>query len=307
MLPEPAYRHSLQNHPEGKSLSLDDLQHTDVRIGRIIKVQAGNPIAPYQLVIDFGEFGHQHAYVQDLPLGELRGQLLLGAIYPIWQSGKLTKTVVPLGIAPQQKSGSLLLPGSLLPLIADPGLPQTLPNHLFWDHTYTYINQTKHHMFVFRLQPDLRYNDIESPASLQAWLQGKYNKSKALLDADPRQHNPWLERVHQRNLKNIVRVRVIDDSLTPYAQWELEYYKRFNVPLLHETIFLLPKKHLTNIATTYNDLTMCDNNRVAVNSYKLGALTHGTFYDQQQGHDIQDFARFKAQILKLAQQKGQQL
>ncbi len=307
MLPEPAYRHSLQNNPEGKHLSLDDLQHTDVRIGRIVEVHVGAPVAPYRLVIDFGQFGRQLAYVQQLPPGEPRGQLLLGAVYPVWQSGKLVKTVVPLGTAPQQKSGSLLLPGSLLPLVADPSQPETLPNNLFWDRSYSYINQTKRDIFVFRLQPELRYSDIESPASLQAWLQGKYHKSKALLDAEAKQHNPWLERVLQRRLKSIVRVRAIDSSPTPYAQWEHEYYKRFNIPFLHETIFLLPQKKLANLTTTYNDLAIFDDNRVTVNGYSQNALTHGTFYDQKQGHEIQEFVRFKQRILKLAQQKGQRL
>ncbi len=94
------------------------------------------------------------------------------------------------------------------------------------------------------------------------------------------------------------RIRIIQKPLTPYTEWELEFYKYVNIPG-GEQLLAVHKEQVGNLDIPSGDLMMFDNSRVAICAYdKTGRMIQETFYDE--GDDMTKFLRHKHDLLALA-------
>lgn len=129
----------------------------------------------------------------------------------------------------------------------------------------------------------------------------KANKSLALLGAAP----AWSRTTH--NNKQRIRVRITDKEPTPYQQWEMQAFRRWNIPFARETVYLLPRPRLAQLHVPDGDVTIFNNDRVVVNGYDNNCVAYSTFYDASKGHDITQFTTLRQQLLMLAYRHGQKL
>lgn len=202
-----------------------------------------------------------------------------------------------------------------LSLDAVPAQPQARPNES--DEQFTlpvepaevlflhYLRRSQNAFFRLQLLPDYDIDQDDAADSLRAWLQGKTNKSIALLEklkSQDAERPPWL-RVWPADLKNkggAFRILVVDGDFSPYMQWGLEHFKRINIPLCGEKIFYLPKRYLEHQLLPTGDVIMC-NHHVVVNRYKGNTLTHRTFYNARHKEALR-FVDLQKQVVQLAKQ-----
>jgi D-alanyl-D-alanine carboxypeptidase len=202
------------------------------------------------------------------------------------------------------KFGGLTLETSSRHTAEDTPEPYSLPYEesdvLFLHH----LNRSRQQFFRLEVLADYDTDLEESSDSLQAWLQGNTNKAIGLLERlrthknEQRWLQAWPHEVAQK--QRAIRVRLVDGDFTPFMRWELEHFKRINIPLCSEQIYYLPKKYLGTIVPPTGDLIMCDD-MVVANRYQGNKLTHRTFYDRHHP-ETQRLIALNKQILQLALQ-----
>ncbi len=150
----------------------------------------------------------------------------------------------------------------------------------------------------FKIEVLQDYFGEDDCPSLRAWLAGDYAESLALLAQTT--HGGWSERCKEKSDQGVLmrRIRVIEEPLTPYTAWEIEFYKHINIPG-GEQIFTVNQQAVADLNLPSGDLMMFDNERMVVCAYdKTGRVTKQTFYDKSD--DISSFLTLKAQLLARA-------
>lgn len=271
--------------------------------------------ASYTLHADFGpKLGTVRAYLSALPASstarQLRGRMILGAVYPCWYFGKQTNEILIFAMA--EATETVTLPGTPLALVPDPNLPAVLPRNSARSITNDYIAKARS-LFHLELMPD--YIDAGGDqdtmaASLDAWKQGKYRKSMALAgmlhDTKPAWLTPIQTLSRRRGMQNI-RLRITDPTPTPYQQWARQVVHRVNIPLYKETIYTLPRKYLEGLELPSGDIMMLDEASVLVNRLEHGIWVHSTLHEASHGHELTPFVDLKHNLLNLAAQHGERL
>lgn len=165
--------------------------------------------------------------------------------------------------------------------------------HKLWDQ---YWQAMKQEWFKIEVLQDYMGED-DSP-SLRAWLAGDKEQSLALLKQTS--HDGWREMCKEKHASGVLmrRIRIVEEPYTPYTEWEIEFYKRINIPG-GEQIFIINKKETGNLELPSGDLMMFDNRRVVICAYDTtGRVTQQIFYDEND--DIARFLQLKHDLLPLA-------
>ena len=287
-----------------KTLTLEDLRHLELRLGRVVKAErATASFGVCRLTIDFGQLGRQIAYARTEPVV---GGTVVGALCPIWKFGQTITQILAFSFVHVTRRQSSSLPfGKLIALQSDSQVPRTILRHGSWEHRYRqWQQQLQSEFFKFEALPEYSPGDVESVPSLAAWLQGSYNKSRAVMSKERSDPELWIRLFQAGPCQRFIRVRIMDDNPTAYQLWEIERFKRVDIPLLNEEIYLLPRRYVANLIVPEGDFAIYDQNRVMANSYQGTMWTHTTFYDSNQKKDVLKFIHIKQQLLRLAQKKG---
>jgi hypothetical protein len=156
---------------------------------------------------------------------------------------------------------------------------RTLPRDqadILWDEYWT---RTRHEWFKVEVLQDYAAED-DSP-SLRSWLRGDKEKSIELMEAEDL--SDWIESCGQKLAQGVklLRYHVVETPYSPYIEWEIEVYKRINVPKCGELVFLVDKAALGGLQLPPGDLMIFDAARAVVNDYDAhGRVTNRTFYDE---------------------------
>lgn len=144
------------------------------------------------------------------------------------------------------------------------------------------------------------YGGEDDTPSLQAWLKGDKEKSLELLDkwaADP--NDPWVEDIQKKSDVRKTRIHVVEYPYTPYLEWEVEVYKRRNIPVAKENIYLVAKDKVKYLKLPNGDFCIFDRKRVARNYYDPKGKAYQVDY-YEESDDISQFLKFREELLKLA-------
>jgi Family of unknown function (DUF6879)/Beta-lactamase len=282
-------------------LTLDDLQHASLRLGRIRKVESCRGCLRYRLLVDFGpQFAVRFCYLSNLPTAVPRqaliGKQVLGAVFAVWNFGKITHEVLALGLALDHRASARLTSSKLLILMPDPAYPRTVTARTADRLTAPFSQQSKRSFFKIEALPDYPVEEIGSSGeSWQAWRNGNYHHSRALLEK--------VQEPNSATIPNSLRILLTDDPLTAYQHWSIEFKKRVNIPN-GERPYLLPRKYLRNIELPGGDFSIWDGKRVTVNGYTNLHWTHTSIYDRDEGNDIAAFFGLRDQIIDRAREHG---
>ncbi len=153
----------------------------------------------------------------------------------------------------------------------------------------------------FKLEVLQNYSDEDedNSPSLKAFRRGDKATSLKLLQEEIKQTTPWF--APTKRIKKI-RIHIVKLPLTPYLEWEIEWYKAFNIPKVGEQIFLINQNKAVKqgIKLPKGDLIILDNTTVIVNEYesKQGGVIGSRVYVGPE--EIKPFLKLKKQLLKLA-------
>ncbi len=163
-----------------------------------------------------------------------------------------------------------------------------------WDQ---YWQSMKEEWFKVEVRQD--YTGEDDSPSLRAWLAGDKEKSVALiLEAA---HSGWSKQYKEKTDQGVLmrRIRIIQKPYTPYTAWEIEHYKRINIPG-GEQIFTIDAQQAKNLKLPSGDMMLFDNRYAVVCGYDdTGRMSQQTFYDEND--DITSFLELKSSLLDLAQ------
>lgn len=156
------------------------------------------------------------------------------------------------------------------------------------------------HKEWFKLEVRQDYTGEDDCPSLRAWVDGERKRSLELLDMQAAQSR-WRQRCLRTSSAGILlrRVRVVDWPLQPYTAWEMEYYRRVNIPGGEQVLFV-DRDQVAGLDLPDGDIRMFDDKRLLVGTYdETGRLVTDALYDTVQGDDITDFLRLKDTVLAL--------
>ena len=106
--------------------------------------------------------------------------------------------------------------------------------------------------------------------SYKAWLDGDKEKARELLKKEP----GWQE---GKEKVNKIRVHIVEEPLTTYLEWEIEYYKLVNIPKVGEKVFLLDKSEIkADLKIPKGDILIFDKKKVIENIYNNNGLSTGS-------------------------------
>ncbi len=306
-LPKPPLR-----RPAKRTLTYEQLQHLDIRIGRVVRVERlAPPAGPARVAIDFGlRFGIKTSIISYLPPATndiFKGALVLGALFPRWSLAGMQDEVLPLGIAPERTGYHTFMPGDLFYLEPDPCFPRTFTQWSQMERiNHQYVREIEGDLFRLELMPEYDLDEIGlgTNSSARAWMQGKINQSYARMAAERRKQYWARPLVHNKNVRK-TRIRIIDENLTTFQRYEINYFQRFTMPLIGEQVFLLKRKFLSDLELPPGDLTLFGNTRGRVNGYNGSRLSTATFYDSSAGHDMAALKKLRQQLIQLALRHGQ--
>jgi hypothetical protein len=167
-------------------------------------------------------------------------------------------------------------------------LPREQINEL-WDK---YWNEIKFEWFKLEVLQD--YSAEDDDPSLQAWLKGDKQRSLELLDdEDPEFTSDCRQKTNQGT--KLTRVHIVEEPLSSYMQWEIEYYKRISIPARGEQIYLVNAKDLADLQIPSADLILFDDRHAVLNNYdKNGRMIGAEFYDEDD--DLSSFLDLKNSI-----------
>ncbi len=150
----------------------------------------------------------------------------------------------------------------------------------------------------FKIEVLQDYSGEDNGPSLQAWLEGKKQKSIELMKAT--MNMEWIESCQAKvgQGAKLLRIRLIGNPLTPYSEWEMEHYKHVNIPLCGEEVLLINKTDANDLSLPTGDVMIFDGKRVIKNTYTPnGYMTEQTFYEDE---DVSTFLNLRGELLKRA-------
>lgn len=157
------------------------------------------------------------------------------------------------------------------------------------------------HREWFKLEVLQDYSGEDAGESLGAWLKGDRRLSMQLLDAESTE---WAEKCQEKISlgAKLIRIHVVDYPLSDYMQWEIEVYRRRNVRLGGEEVYLLDRRDIPDVDLPTGDMMMFDENRVVVGHYSPGGRVESQdFYDA--GDDISGFLSIRARLLEAPRER----
>lgn len=152
----------------------------------------------------------------------------------------------------------------------------------------------------FKLEVLQDYTTEDDGPALKAWLKGDKEKSIELLrtDDDPEFTRDCRDKISQG--VKLIRLHIIEEPLTKYLDWEIEYYKRISIPLRGEQIYIIHKSDLSGLKLPAGDLMIFDMRRVILNKYdQNGLMIEETFYDESD--DISSYLELRSELMKRAE------
>src|SRR5687767_13719604 len=143
-----------------------------------------------------------------------------------------------------------------------------------WDQ---YWAQTEKEWFKVEVLQD--YSGEDEGESLKSWKIGNRQRSIQLME---QQQNGWVK-IARTSPANKIRLHIINKPLTAYVEWEIEVYKRVNIPKAGEKVYLVDYKDVGNLALPDGDFMILDNQRVVRNYYDASGKMHkADFYDERE-------------------------
>jgi len=140
------------------------------------------------------------------------------------------------------------------------------------------------------------YSGEDNGPSLQAWLAGEKDRSMELLTADA---PSWVNKALQKADVRRIRVHIVDEPYTSHLEWEMECYRRVNIPLAKEGVYLVPRTKIPDLDLPDGDFSIFDDTRVIKFNYSQnGSAQSGEIYEK--GEDISHFLKLKEELLKQA-------
>ena len=130
----------------------------------------------------------------------------------------------------------------------------------------------------FKLEVLQDYTSEDDGPSLRAWLSGDKQKALEALESDD---NLEFSRMCQQKLAEgvkLLRIHVLEEPLTPYMIWELEFYRKISIPRRGESVLVIDKSEIGDLNLPVGDLMIFDQKFVVVNDYENSRMTHQTFY-----------------------------
>lgn len=148
----------------------------------------------------------------------------------------------------------------------------------------------------FKIEVLQDYSGEDEGTSLATWLSGEKEKSKELMSNEMQE---WID-MCQKSSAQKRRFRIVREPKTPYTQWEIELYKKVNIPLAGEVVNLVPSNSVRHLAIPDGDVVIFDKKRVARGYYTpKGRVEKMDFYEATQD-DISDFLELRSELLKFA-------
>jgi hypothetical protein len=168
-----------------------------------------------------------------------------------------------------------------------------------WELLDQYWRETRDEWFKLEVLQD--YTGEDDSESLQMWYKDdKEDSLKSLKTNDP---DPEFSRKCQEKLSQgvkLLRVRIVEEPITPYTQWEMEFYRLISQPLRGEKVFVIKKTAIKDLVIPKGDMIIFDEKRVAVNTYnKNGRAVSTNFYDRDE--KVSDFIKLKYELQKRAE------
>lgn len=150
----------------------------------------------------------------------------------------------------------------------------------------------------FKLEALQDYTAGEDSPSLIAWLKGDKKASLNLLknNDDP----GFTAECRQKRSQGVKlwRVHVMHQLLSPYRQWEIEYYKKISQPLRSENVRIIGNHEISDFDLPAGDLMIFDDQRAILNTYNQnGLLVSAKFYNQNDT-ELNQFLSLKKAILE---------
>ena len=133
----------------------------------------------------------------------------------------------------------------------------------------------------FKIEVLQDYKGEDDSPSLRAWLNGDKKRSVELLKTDDDPEFTADCRQKAALGVKLYRVHIIDETLSPYMEWEINYYKHISIPLRGEQVSIIRRADLNGLDLPAGDLMIFDKRRAIVNSYdQTGLMTQADFYDE---------------------------
>lgn len=150
----------------------------------------------------------------------------------------------------------------------------------------------------FKLEVLQDYSGEDSGPSLEAWLAGRKEKSINLMAGEMEE---WISMCQKSSVVKR-RYHVIREPHTPYIEWEIESYKKVNVPLAGELVYLIPETKVKNLDVPDGDVMIFDQKKVARAHYSPeGKIEKMDFYEQPED-DISKWLQLRNSLIELGQQ-----
>lgn len=146
----------------------------------------------------------------------------------------------------------------------------------------------------FKVEVLQDYREDDYP-SLDAFRAGDIDKGMKLLEGEAVQATTWA-----KGKENILkrRVHVVDLPLSPYMRWEIEWYKRVNVPIVGEQVFIVTPDRTKDIKLPEGDTMIFDDRKAISNIYEDGLVVRVNVYEDLK--EAGAFVEMKEQLLSMA-------
>jgi len=139
------------------------------------------------------------------------------------------------------------------------------------------------------------YSGEEEFPSLQVWLSGDKGRALALMEGESSE-SEWGRMLKSKNVTK-TRIHIVQKPYSPYLEWELEAYRRTNIPA-GEKIYIVNSESVVPLQIP--DFFIFDNERAIESKYdSSGRVESMNIYDR--GENIEKFLNYKKELLKVAE------
>lgn len=156
-----------------------------------------------------------------------------------------------------------------------------------WDHWW---NDMREEWFKIEVLQD--YSGEDEGASLAAWLSGKKEKSIELM---PDEMKDWVDMCRKSTAQKR-RFRIVREPKTPYTEWEIELYRRVNIPLAGEVVHLIPSEAVQHLDIPDGDVMIFDEKRVARAYYSNSGKVEKMDFYEKGTDDISGFLHIRTEL-----------
>lgn len=146
----------------------------------------------------------------------------------------------------------------------------------------------------------LQYYEEDDSESLREYLSGNKDKALKLLDQEVKDLS-WS--IGDSKTKK-TRIHIVELPLSQYLEYEIEFYKRVNIPKVGEEIYLVDKNLLSHLEIPDGDFNMFDKKAVVKNIYsEKGLMTHAELYGE--GDNIEKFLFLRDELMRFSLPLGE--